>query len=135
MRQEAQLKCLYDNTHGLGNKQKELETLMHLESCDLVAIPETRRDDPHHWSTTTEEPPATAPTSAPNSTYDAERGTGACAKSALSAAHRTREQPKLDRTHKGHQVQLLTPHRATKMQTRAPRALSKCSFSSNSLLT
>ena len=77
MRQEAQLKCLYDNAHGLGNKQKELETLMHLESCDLVAIPETRQDDPHHWSTTTEEPPATAPTSAPNSTYDAERGTGA----------------------------------------------------------
>ena len=34
---ESQLKCLYTNARSLSNKQDELETVMHLESYDLVA--------------------------------------------------------------------------------------------------
>ena len=50
--QKAQLKCLYINAHSLGNKQEELETMMHLENYDLVAITETWWDDSHSWDTT-----------------------------------------------------------------------------------
>ena len=38
----------------MGNKQEELETVMHLESCDLVAITETWWNNSHNWDTTTE---------------------------------------------------------------------------------
>ncbi len=37
VRWKAQLKCLYTNARSLSNKQDELETVMHLESYDLVA--------------------------------------------------------------------------------------------------
>lgn len=36
--QKAQLKCLYTNACSVGNKQEELENMMCLENCDLVAI-------------------------------------------------------------------------------------------------
>jgi len=37
----AQMKRLYTNAHGMGNKQEELEATVLLESCDLIAITET----------------------------------------------------------------------------------------------
>jgi len=37
----AQMKCLYTNTHSMGNKQEETEATMLLESYDLIAITET----------------------------------------------------------------------------------------------
>ena len=52
VRGKAQLKCLYTNARSLSNKQDELETVMHLESYDLVAITETWWDDSHNWNTT-----------------------------------------------------------------------------------
>ena len=52
VRWKAQLKCLYTSAHSLSNKQDELETVMHLESYDLVAITETWWDDSHNWNTT-----------------------------------------------------------------------------------
>ena len=54
-RGKAQLKCLYTNACSLSNKQDELETVMHLESYDLVAITETWWDDSHNWNTTIDE--------------------------------------------------------------------------------
>ena len=39
-RGKVQLKCLYTNACSLSNKQDELETVMHLENYDLVAITE-----------------------------------------------------------------------------------------------
>lgn len=34
----AQLKCLYTHAHNMGNKHKELETMVQLEKYDLVVI-------------------------------------------------------------------------------------------------
>ncbi|KAK4820817.1 hypothetical protein QYF61_007211 [Mycteria americana] len=41
----AQLKCLYTNAHSMGNKQEELEAIVHQENYDIVAITETWWDD------------------------------------------------------------------------------------------
>ena len=48
---KAQLKCLYTNACGMGSKQEELETMVHLENYDLIAIMETWWDDSHNWNT------------------------------------------------------------------------------------
>ena len=37
----AKLKCLYTNVCSMGNKQEELETIVQLGKCDLIAIMET----------------------------------------------------------------------------------------------
>ncbi|KAK4831654.1 hypothetical protein QYF61_018621 [Mycteria americana] len=49
-RTTAQLKCLYTNAHSMGNKQEELEAIVHQEKYDMVAIMETWWDDSHNWS-------------------------------------------------------------------------------------
>ncbi|KAK4823433.1 hypothetical protein QYF61_002119 [Mycteria americana] len=46
----AQLKCLYTNARSMGNKQEELEAIVHQENYDIVAITETWWDDSHNWS-------------------------------------------------------------------------------------
>ncbi|KAK4823940.1 hypothetical protein QYF61_008326 [Mycteria americana] len=46
----AQLKCLYTNVRSMGNKQEELEAIVHQENYDMVAITETWWDDSHNWS-------------------------------------------------------------------------------------
>ncbi|PKU28821.1 glycerol kinase [Limosa lapponica baueri] len=46
----AQLKCLYTNAHSVGNKWKELEATMLLESYDIVAITETWWEESYDWS-------------------------------------------------------------------------------------
>ncbi|KAK4832451.1 hypothetical protein QYF61_023175 [Mycteria americana] len=46
----AQLKCLYTNARRMGNKQEELEAIVHQENYDMVAIRETWWDDLHNWS-------------------------------------------------------------------------------------
>lgn len=50
----AQLKCLCTNADSVGNKQGQLETVVHLENFDLIAILETWWDDSYNWNTTTE---------------------------------------------------------------------------------
>ncbi|KAK4831120.1 hypothetical protein QYF61_015423 [Mycteria americana] len=49
-RTTAQLKCLYANAHSMGNKQEELEAIVHQENYDMVTITETWWDDSHNWS-------------------------------------------------------------------------------------
>ncbi|KAK4830361.1 hypothetical protein QYF61_010138 [Mycteria americana] len=49
-RTTAQLKCLYTNARSMGNKQEELEAIVHQENYDMVAITETWWDDSHNWS-------------------------------------------------------------------------------------
>ncbi|KAK4810586.1 hypothetical protein QYF61_007323 [Mycteria americana] len=49
-RTAAQLKCLYTNARSMGNKQEELEAIVHQENYDMVAITETWWDDSHNWS-------------------------------------------------------------------------------------
>ncbi|KAM9590845.1 uncharacterized protein ACIBXB_005894 [Morphnus guianensis] len=44
----AQLKCIYTNTHSMGNKQEE--AIVQLENYDVIAITETWWDDSHNWS-------------------------------------------------------------------------------------
>ena len=51
---KAQLKCLYTKAHSVGNKQEKLETMVHLENCDLIAVAETWWEDSHNWNTTIE---------------------------------------------------------------------------------
>ncbi|KAK4821712.1 hypothetical protein QYF61_027784 [Mycteria americana] len=46
----AQLKCLYTNARSMGNKQEELEAIVHQENYDMVAITETWWGDLHNWS-------------------------------------------------------------------------------------
>ncbi|KAK4810673.1 hypothetical protein QYF61_007473 [Mycteria americana] len=46
----AQLKCLYTNARSMGNKQEELEAIVHQENYDTVAITKTWWDDSHNWS-------------------------------------------------------------------------------------
>lgn len=48
---KAQLKCLYTNASSVGNKREELETVVHLENLDLIAITEIQWDDLHNWNT------------------------------------------------------------------------------------
>ena len=38
----------------MGNKQEKLETMVHLENCDLIAVAETWWEDSHNWNTTIE---------------------------------------------------------------------------------
>lgn len=45
----VQLKCLYTNTHSMGNKQEELEAVVHLESYDQITVTVTW-DQSHGWS-------------------------------------------------------------------------------------
>ena len=47
VRLTAQLKCVYTNAHGMGNKQEELETIVQQDGYDLVTIIETWWDDSH----------------------------------------------------------------------------------------
>jgi len=49
-RPTAQIKCLYMNARSMGNKQKELEATVLLESYDLIALTETWWDESHDWS-------------------------------------------------------------------------------------
>ncbi|KAK4829760.1 hypothetical protein QYF61_006484 [Mycteria americana] len=49
-RTTAQLKCLYTNAGSMGNKQEELEAIVHQENYNTVAIMETWWDDSHNWS-------------------------------------------------------------------------------------
>ncbi|KAK4821278.1 hypothetical protein QYF61_017642 [Mycteria americana] len=49
-RTTAQLKCLYTNARSMGNKQEELEAIVHQENYDMVAITETWWGDSHNWS-------------------------------------------------------------------------------------
>ncbi|KAK4806205.1 hypothetical protein QYF61_001128 [Mycteria americana] len=49
-RMTAQLKCLYTNARSMGNKQEELEAIVHQENYDMVAITETWWGDSHNWS-------------------------------------------------------------------------------------
>ncbi|KAK4810724.1 hypothetical protein QYF61_007698 [Mycteria americana] len=49
-RMTAQLKCLYTNARSMGNKQDELEAIVHQENYDMVAITETWWGDSHNWS-------------------------------------------------------------------------------------
>ncbi|KAK4826044.1 hypothetical protein QYF61_003943 [Mycteria americana] len=49
-RMTAQLKCLCTNACSMGNKQEELEAVVHQENYDMVAITETWWDDLHNWS-------------------------------------------------------------------------------------
>ncbi|KAK4815431.1 hypothetical protein QYF61_002646 [Mycteria americana] len=46
----AQLKCLYTNARSMGNKQEELEAIVHQENYDMVAITETWWGESHNWS-------------------------------------------------------------------------------------
>jgi len=46
----AQLKCIYSNAHGMGNKQEELEAIVQQDSYDLVATTEAWWDNSHDWS-------------------------------------------------------------------------------------
>ncbi|KAK4816911.1 LOW QUALITY PROTEIN: hypothetical protein QYF61_024921 [Mycteria americana] len=46
----AQLKCLYTKARSTGNKQEDLEAIVHQENYDMVAITETWWDDLHNWS-------------------------------------------------------------------------------------
>ncbi|KAK4824952.1 hypothetical protein QYF61_021640 [Mycteria americana] len=46
----AQLKCIYTNACSMGNKEEELEAIVHQENYDIVAIMETWWDDSHNWS-------------------------------------------------------------------------------------
>ena len=46
----AQLKCIYTNARGMGNKQAELEAIVRQAAYDLVAITETWGDQSHDWS-------------------------------------------------------------------------------------
>lgn len=47
----AQLTFLHTNTHGMGNKQQELEITVQQASYDLIAITEIRWNKSHDWST------------------------------------------------------------------------------------
>ncbi|KAK4814759.1 hypothetical protein QYF61_026736 [Mycteria americana] len=40
----------YTNARSIGNKQEELEAIVHQENYDMVAIMETWWDDSHNWS-------------------------------------------------------------------------------------
>lgn len=51
---KAQLECLYAKAGSLGNEQGELETVVHLENYDFIAITETWWDDVRNWNTTIE---------------------------------------------------------------------------------
>ncbi|TRZ25108.1 hypothetical protein HGM15179_002011 [Zosterops borbonicus] len=42
---------MYTNARSMGNKQEELEVMVQQQSCDVVTITETWRDDSHSWST------------------------------------------------------------------------------------
>ncbi|GAB0180245.1 hypothetical protein GRJ2_000489800 [Grus japonensis] len=46
----SQLKCIYINERGMGNKQEELEAIVQQENYDIVAITEIWWDDLHNWS-------------------------------------------------------------------------------------
>ena len=50
VRAMAQLKCIYTNAHSTGNKQEELEAIVRLANCAIVAITETWWDHSHDWS-------------------------------------------------------------------------------------
>ena len=51
---KAWLKRLYTNAHSMENKQKEMETLVHWENYDFIAIMETWWDDSLNWNITVE---------------------------------------------------------------------------------
>ncbi|KAK4805887.1 hypothetical protein QYF61_025754 [Mycteria americana] len=53
-RTTAQLKCLYTIARSVGNKQEELEAIVHQENDDMVAIRETWWDDSHNRSASTD---------------------------------------------------------------------------------
>lgn len=41
LKKVSQLKCIYNNACNMGNKQKELETIVPLENYDIAALTET----------------------------------------------------------------------------------------------
>lgn len=45
-----QLKCFF-SAHVMGNKKRELEAIVLLQSCDQNSITETQWDESHDWST------------------------------------------------------------------------------------
>ncbi|PKU32378.1 mitochondrial fission process protein 1 [Limosa lapponica baueri] len=46
----AHLKCFYTNAGSMGDKQEELEAIVHQENYDVVAITGMWWDDSHDWS-------------------------------------------------------------------------------------
>ncbi|KAK4805875.1 hypothetical protein QYF61_025742 [Mycteria americana] len=50
----AQLKCLYAIARSMGNKQEELEAIVHQENDDMFATTETWWADSHNWSVATD---------------------------------------------------------------------------------
>ena len=48
------LQCIYNNARSMGNKQDELELLIHEGKYDLIGITETWWDDSHDWNTAIE---------------------------------------------------------------------------------
>ena len=44
------LKCLYTNTHNMGNNQEKLEVCVQSQDHDLIAITETWWDSSHDWN-------------------------------------------------------------------------------------
>lgn len=51
---KAQLKCLYANARSMGNKQGELETIVHSENFDHIANTETWWGNSHYWNNAVE---------------------------------------------------------------------------------
>ena len=51
----VKLKCLYTSVHSMGNKQEELEAVVQLGKCYLIAITETWWDESHDWNALTED--------------------------------------------------------------------------------
>ena len=51
MRSIAKLKCLSTDVHSMGNKQEELEAVVQLGKCYLIAITETWWDESHDGNT------------------------------------------------------------------------------------
>ena len=45
-----QLQCIYTNACSMGNKQEELEAIVHQANYDLAAITEIWWDCSHDWS-------------------------------------------------------------------------------------
>lgn len=55
VRPTVQLKCIYTNTHSVGNKKEQLEATVWKTSYDLIAITETWCDDSQNWSAAMEQ--------------------------------------------------------------------------------
>ena len=50
VRSTRSLKCLYTNAQSMGNKQEELELLIHQNKYDIIGITETWWDETYDWN-------------------------------------------------------------------------------------